>query len=392
MMRVGEDYQAQIPECRPDSPSRYAETDQKSMLVWSPTHKISEAQLCKYILIAKEKHGYNMEQALGMLFWHKHDVEKALTDLANFTPLPDEWTVENKVLFEQAFSFHGKSFHRIQKMLPDKEISSLVKYYYSWKKTRSRTSVMDRQARRLMSKKAKDERNNKVEKESGVRNRNTEVDSKKETQKQNSCSRGGTDKAASGRPGLACKKPRCPRPHRQPPKGKHVKEKDISSLTPIAEVEASRVKNLDMQPIQRQVQSNKQTLKHSLDGGIDAMNPTKSVPKINSRWTTEEQLLAVEAIRQYGKDVNVIAEVIGKNGNAISQDSSFFVSYQHQFNLEEVLPEWEVKQKIPPGHTGSLENAKSPTVMVGGLSGANSSVGIWGEKGWDISKKTKENL
>lgn len=29
--------------------------------------------------------------------------------------------------------------------MPDKPISSLVKYYYSWKKTRSRTSVMDRQ-------------------------------------------------------------------------------------------------------------------------------------------------------------------------------------------------------------------------------------------------------
>lgn len=28
--------------------------------------------------------------------------------------------------------------------LPDKSIASLVKYYYSWKKTRNRTSVMDR--------------------------------------------------------------------------------------------------------------------------------------------------------------------------------------------------------------------------------------------------------
>uniref|UniRef100_A0A182P993 SANT domain-containing protein n=1 Tax=Anopheles epiroticus TaxID=199890 RepID=A0A182P993_9DIPT len=31
------------------------------------------------------------------------------------------------------------------KQLPDKSIASLVKFYYSWKKTRSRTSVMDRQ-------------------------------------------------------------------------------------------------------------------------------------------------------------------------------------------------------------------------------------------------------
>ncbi len=71
----------------------------------------------EYVQIAKEKHGYNMEQSLGMLFWHKHNVDKALADLPNFTPFPDEWTVEDKVLFEQAFSFHGKSFHRIRQMV-----------------------------------------------------------------------------------------------------------------------------------------------------------------------------------------------------------------------------------------------------------------------------------
>lgn len=52
-----------------------------------------------------------------MLFWHKHNIEKSLADLPNFTPFPDEWTIEDKVLFEQAFSFHGKSFHRIQQMV-----------------------------------------------------------------------------------------------------------------------------------------------------------------------------------------------------------------------------------------------------------------------------------
>lgn len=71
----------------------------------------------EYIQISKEKHGYNTEQSLGMLFWHKHNIDKALADLPNFTPFPDEWTVEDKVLFEQAFSFHGKSFHRIRQMV-----------------------------------------------------------------------------------------------------------------------------------------------------------------------------------------------------------------------------------------------------------------------------------
>lgn len=71
----------------------------------------------EYIILSKEKYGYNGEQALGMLFWHKHNLERAVLDLSNFTPFPDEWTVEDKVLFEQAFQFHGKSFHRIRQMV-----------------------------------------------------------------------------------------------------------------------------------------------------------------------------------------------------------------------------------------------------------------------------------
>lgn len=137
-IRVGRDYQVVCPEIIPEKDRNIEALSEKALLVWSPTKDIPESKLEDYITVAKEKYGYNGEQALGMLFWHKHDLERAVMDLANFTPFPDEWTVEDKVLFEQAFQFHGKSFNRIRQMLPDKSIASLVKYYYSWKKTRAR--------------------------------------------------------------------------------------------------------------------------------------------------------------------------------------------------------------------------------------------------------------
>ncbi|KAK2102371.1 REST corepressor 2, partial [Saguinus oedipus] len=68
--------------------------------------------------MAKEKVGDNTEQALGMLLRHKHNVEKSLAHLATLTTLPDKWTEEDKVLFEQAFGFHAKCFQWIQQMLP----------------------------------------------------------------------------------------------------------------------------------------------------------------------------------------------------------------------------------------------------------------------------------
>ncbi|XP_070144087.1 REST corepressor isoform X3 [Drosophila kikkawai] len=148
-IRVGRDYQAVCPPLVPEVERRPELMNERALLVWSPTKEIPDLKLEEYISVAKEKYGYNGEQALGMLFWHKHDLERAVMDLANFTPFPDEWTIEDKVLFEQAFQFHGKSFHRIRQMLPDKSIASLVKYYYSWKKTRHRSSAMDRQEKAI---------------------------------------------------------------------------------------------------------------------------------------------------------------------------------------------------------------------------------------------------
>ena len=56
----------------------------------------------KFIHTAKDRYGYNAEQALGMLFWHKHNMDRAMQDLANFTPAPSEWSTNDKILFEQA--------------------------------------------------------------------------------------------------------------------------------------------------------------------------------------------------------------------------------------------------------------------------------------------------
>ena len=56
-----------------------------------------------------------------------------MQDLANFTPFPDEWSVEDKVLFEQAFQvFKAQSFFMIMWFLyvrPDYLIYSRTFFY-----------------------------------------------------------------------------------------------------------------------------------------------------------------------------------------------------------------------------------------------------------------------
>nr|XP_033793999.1 REST corepressor 3 isoform X6 [Geotrypetes seraphini] len=368
-MRVGADYQARIPDYDPGA-TKYTDKDNGGMLVWSPYHTIPDtkyhyhfvsfrANFCcsgiyfrvdEYIAIAKEKHGYNVEQALGMLFWHKHNIEKSLADLPNFTPFPDEWTVEDKVLFEQAFSFHGKSFHRIQQMLPDKTIASLVKYYYSWKKTRSRTSLMDRQARKLASKSNQGDSDEEVEATNQKDGNDSDYDPKRDTKKEGTTEQCiQTSKIGLGRRDYQNLQHRhhSQRSKCRPPKGMYLSKEDVVavSCSPTAATTILRQLDMELISLKRQVQNAKQinsALKQKLEGGIEEFKPPESNQKINARWTTEEQLLAVQGVRKYGKDFQAIADVIGNK--TVGQVKNFFVNYKRRFNLEEVLQEWEAEQ------------------------------------------------
>ncbi|XP_054664304.1 REST corepressor 2 isoform X3 [Grus americana] len=339
MIRVGADYQAVIPDCKP---------------------------VDKYIAMAKDKHGYNIEQALGMLLWHKHDVEKSLADLANFTPFPDEWTVEDKVLFEQAFSFHGKSFARIQQMLPDKLIPSLVKYYYSWKKTRTRTSVMDRQARRLLGRKDRDDSNDETDDHRLVNEGETETpDPKKEPFYPKTAPR----KEAQYRHHPPA------RHRRRPPRGMHLSREDVAGVTANPDLGALALRQLDCQlvSLKRQVQRIKQInsgLKQALEGGVEGLRPPEGNGKFSSRWTTDEQLLAVQALRRYGRDFPAVAGVLGNKTAA--QVKNFVLGARRRFGLDRLLREREAQRggdpPAPPPGEGQEEEEEEEEVQITGVS------------------------
>ncbi|CAI8029674.1 REST corepressor 1 [Geodia barretti] len=150
-MRIGAEFQVAIPDMSefhsttdPDSMSQGS----GSILVWTPNPNLKTEYLDGYLKVAKEQFGYGMEQALGLLYWHKYNIEKAVEDLSNFCPIQEEWNMEDKVTFEQAFQYHGKNFQRIRTMLPEKPISGLVKYYYLWKRSYSQYSLMDKHAKK----------------------------------------------------------------------------------------------------------------------------------------------------------------------------------------------------------------------------------------------------
>lgn len=73
------------------------------MMLWKPTPLLTDQEggrfqlkstrayiivtVSNYLSITKEQFNYNVDQALGMLFYHNYDVNKAISDLPNFCPL-----------------------------------------------------------------------------------------------------------------------------------------------------------------------------------------------------------------------------------------------------------------------------------------------------------------
>merc|ERR1712226_119087 len=404
-IRVGRDFQVITPNWVPPEQRRPEQCPERALLVWSPNPSISQSKLDEYIQVSKEKYGYNAEQALGMLFWHKYDLDRAIQDLANFTPFPDEWSVEDKVLFEQAFQFHGKSFHRIRQMLPDKSIAQLVKYYYGWKKTRTRTSLMDRQARKLQAQREENSKEttpstkdtNNTSEDANNKNTSTttttttpaaepsisddeeemDVDDSKPkcsncgilchvthtTTKGNFCgtchqywNRTGQLRPTTGparkdgsKGGGIQKYNSLMKNNGKPPKGMCVNHDDLVSLATGPSTQGEQLlKGMDREIVsfKRIVQNNKQLLssyaKKTHDRNVAPYRiPDQESSKINPKWTQEEQLLGVQGVRKFGKNFGTIADVIGTKTE--SHVRSFFVNYRRRYNLDNALKEYEAE-------------------------------------------------
>nr|XP_013796230.1 PREDICTED: REST corepressor 1 isoform X4 [Apteryx mantelli mantelli] len=242
-------------------------------------------------------------------------------------------------------------------MLPDKSIASLVKFYYSWKKTRTKTSVMDRHARK--QKREREESEDEMEETNGNNPIDIEVEQNKESKKEMPPAE-TVPQVKKEKHSTQAKN----RAKRKPPKGMFLSQEDVEAVSANATAATTVLRQLDMElvSIKRQIQNIKQTnsaLKEKLEGGIEQYRLPEVVQKFNARWTTDEQLLAVQAIRKYGRDFQAISDVIGNK--SVVQVKNFFVNYRRRFNIDEVLQEWEAEHgKEETNGTNSQKPVKSP--------------------------------
>ena len=160
---------------------------------------------------------------------------------------------------------------------------------------------------------------------------------------------------------------------RKVPKGMYIDKEDIMKLAtgPTGTGEAIlRSLDQDIISLKREVQKNKQTIsynKHKISLEIDqqemlqieAVSPLMTwtvtwcqwmqqqpVPqKIMARWTREEELLAVQGFRKYGKDFQNVASMLGTKTEA--HVKTFFANNEKKYHLMEMINQYtnEYNQK-----------------------------------------------
>jgi len=385
--RVGEEYQADESICSND-----AYCDQDDTMMWQPTNKLSEIQLEEFLFAARAKHSYSIDQALAILFYNEYNIEKTLGDMQMFVPIPDEWTSEDKVLFEQAFLFHGKNFNKIRTMLPDKSQASLVNYYYTWKKSRNFKSLIDHLQHNGDSgdKQKSDENDAEAEDEyaamdeakicSNCDDLNSDLQSTPKGQLCSLCYN-YWKKTGLMRPehtttqysilnktiqnkhfnigfGDEHKEPKSVlKSFRRKPKGVYLNEEELMHLTQVDNNEIFQRLDNCILSHKRTVQANKQELESLMNdfADVDELDadfwqkfpqfnePSKTSEK-STMWTQFEIELAIQGFATYGKDFSAISEIIETKSEECVR--AFYEYHKAQSNLDEIIGNQNVLTNI----------------------------------------------
>eukprot|EP00118_Oscarella_pearsei_P015780 m.145288 g.145288 ORF g.145288 m.145288 type:complete len:574 (+) comp38415_c0_seq3:156-1877(+) len=365
-MRVGEDFQAVLPEfcetkvVKPDRP--------EGLNVWSPTDDsaVPEALVEEFVKEARLSNRYNLEQALGMLFWHKCDIKKAKADLVNFVPYPDDFNLEDRVMFEQGYQSHGKAFDKIKQLMPDKSLGNLIKFYYSWKKTRQGTSLIDRRTR-APSKRLADFKYHMDDDEDDMEEEDDEEDDEEDEHEEDEHEEEEEDDdddddksvvaedlekeiseeasdleplkqtvtgSRRARKSLLSPAFRSSRVKR-PPKGMLVNKSALLEMNSGEAIEIMKQLHTDLAELKVKIQSNKQdidkneTEPYHQPEEILSLRP--SVPSRrggSSRWTSEDIALGWLAVLRYKQDYHAVTDIVGTK--SIHQCRGYFTSHRRQ--------------------------------------------------------------
>lgn len=88
------------------------------------------------------------------------------------------------------------------------------------------------------------------------------------------------------------------------------------------------------------------SLKRKSSDNVEDLWSVDNSNRLNSRWNSDELLLAVKGVSKHGKDFQAIAELLGTKTE--SQVRTFYVNYRRKYNLDAMLKEFEKNNNPKP--------------------------------------------
>jgi len=317
-------------------------------------------------------------------------------------------------------------------MLPDKTIAQLVKHYYFWKKTRQKSSLLDKHCKKhaaqlaavTMQSKDLDAPNADDSEREGSGEALYSTLGVKEHKLCSNCTIPANFlySTAKGMQCLTCFTHLRDRGSLRPTVGPLKRDRQLiknkrhapagmylnhEALMQLASTQPPTAPPTPLPPssphpllqavegevvaLKRRVQANKAELSYRRTrvaalGGIAGHRPVQPPVRINAKWSTEELLIAVQAVRRYGRDCAAIAEVVGnKTENHVR---SFWATHRKRYSLDDIVREHEQEfgpspangksaggpngkpGSAPNGKTGNGPNGKSATVAKASSGGA----------------------
>ncbi|KAI6213796.1 hypothetical protein M3Y94_00193900 [Aphelenchoides besseyi] len=126
---VGSNFQATLPECKPESRNESKIPD-RDECVWKFDSKVKDRKVREYCEDLQDRLNVNNETALQMLYKENFNFKAAEEAASRSTSFDDTWTENDVFTFYGLFAIYGRDFAKIHKVMAHKSIRSLIEHYY----------------------------------------------------------------------------------------------------------------------------------------------------------------------------------------------------------------------------------------------------------------------
>ncbi|KAM3716424.1 REST corepressor spr-1 [Dirofilaria immitis] len=140
-IREGVDYQCPVQDWTTEDD--YYDDTERETCVWRPTNLLEASDINDYLSIALSAFNIEQDRAMFILQSSDYNIEEAKHQLAKRRIKKEPWNEEDTAIFKQALQTYGKHFNRIRQLLPHKSIKEIINFYYDNKKKLNFRSIID---------------------------------------------------------------------------------------------------------------------------------------------------------------------------------------------------------------------------------------------------------